>query len=273
MTRRIVLVAELDPQWAGTVGALEADGLEIDVLSTRTPAPEVVACAARAQAVVIVDLAPDPSAGIAIIAACRRSTDVGPVLAVAANPSLELTRAVRLAGAFYFALQPVSADEMRSAVQSAFDSLVRRRTSASVCHATRRVLIIDDDEDFVASTKAMLQAQGYVVSSAPNGREGLALAAAEHPDLVILDVMMENDSTGYEVNELFKFSPDYENLRHIPILMVSSISNDPATRFSRAEELDMITPNAYLTKPLNIPRFLNEVAALLGEPVVSGTKG
>jgi hypothetical protein len=48
-------------------------------------------------------------------------------------------------------------------------------------------------------------------------------------------------------------------------VMVSSIPLDPATRFSSAGELPMVTPNVYLTKPLDIPRFLAEIGALLGE--------
>jgi two-component system alkaline phosphatase synthesis response regulator PhoP len=265
MTRRVVLLADLDPEWTTIVRALEAAPMEVDVLAPRTPAADVVACAARAEAVVVVDLAPDPSRGMAIVGACRRSAGVGPVVAVAANPSAELTRAVRLAGAFYLALQPVTAEEMRSILQNAFQSLDRRRTSASMCRAVRRILIIDDDQDFVASTTALLEAYGYAVSTAATGRDGLYKARTEQPDLIVLDVMMENDSAGYEVNEAVKFAPGYESIRHIPILMVSSIQVDPATRFSMADEAPMITPNTYLTKPLDIPRFLAEVSALLGE--------
>lgn len=265
MTRRIVLLAELDPDWTTIVRALEAAPMEVDVLAPRTPAADVIACAARAEAVVVVDLVPDPSRGVAIIAACRRAAGVGPVVAVAANPSQELTRSVRLAGAFYLALQPVTADEMKNILQSAFQSLDRRRPSASTCRATRRILLIDDDQDFIASTTALLEAYGYAVMSAPNGHDGLHKALTEHPDLIVLDVMMEHDSAGYEVNEAVKFAPGFEAIRHIPILMVSAIPVDPATRFSMSEEMPMITPNAYLTKPLDIPRFLTEVSALLGE--------
>jgi CheY-like chemotaxis protein len=265
MMRRVVLLADLDPDWTAIVRALEASPMEVDVLAPRTPAADVIACAARAEAVVIVDLAPDPSRGVALIAACRRAAGVGPVVTVAANPSQELTRSVRLAGAFYLALQPVTADEIRNILQSAFQSLDRRRTSASMCRAVRRILIIDDDQDFVASTTVLLEAFGYAVSAAATGQDGLHKARIEQPDLIVLDVMMENDSAGYEVNEAVKFAPGFESIRHIPILMVSSIDVDPATRFSAADEAPMITPNAYLTKPLDIPRFLEEVRALLGE--------
>lgn len=265
MTRRIVLLAELDPDWTAIVRALETVPMEVDVLSPRTPAADVIACAARSEAVVVVDLAPDPSRGVATIGACRRAAGIGPVIAVAANPSQELTRRVRLTGAFYLALQPVTAGEMRHILDSAFQSLDRRRMSASTCRATRRILIIDDDQDFVASTTTLLEACGYAVSSAASGEDGLHMARTEHPDLIVLDVMMENDWAGYEVTEAVKFAPGFEAIRHIPILMVSSIPVDPATRFSMSEEAPMITPNAYLTKPLDIPRFLAEVSELLGE--------
>jgi CheY-like chemotaxis protein len=265
MTRRTVLLAELDREWIAMVRALESDGMEIDVLSPGTPPADVIACAARSESVVVVDLAPDPSRALTIVGACRRAAGVGPVIAVAANPSQQLTRSVRLAGAFYLALQPVTPDEMRCILQSAFESLDRRRPNASSCRATRRILIIDDDQDFVASTTALLEAYGYAVSSASTGRAGLEKARTEHPDLIVLDVMMEHDSAGYEVNETVKYAPGFESVRHIPILMVSSIQADPTARFSMAGEAMMITPNAYLTKPLEIPRFLAEVGALLGE--------
>jgi CheY-like chemotaxis protein len=88
---------------------------------------------------------------------------------------------------------------------------------------------------------------------------------ADHPDLVVVDVMMENQWAGYEVSQAIKFGSGFECLRHIPVVMVSSIPLDPATRFSSAGELPMVTPNVYLTKPLDIPRFLAEIGALLGE--------
>jgi CheY-like chemotaxis protein len=87
---------------------------------------------------------------------------------------------------------------------------------------------------------------------------------ADVPDLIVLDIMMENDWAGYEVNQRVKFASGFECIRHVPILMVSSIPVDPATRFSRAGEVDMITPDAYLTKPLDIPAFLAQIQVLLG---------
>jgi DNA-binding response OmpR family regulator len=65
------------------------------------------------------------------------------------------------------------------------------------------------------------------------------------------------------VNQAIKFREEYELERNIPILMVSSIQLDPTTLYSRAAEVEMITPDAYLTKPLDIPALLKRVRDLL----------
>jgi len=129
--------------------------------------------------------------------------------------------------------------------------------------AEKRVLIIDDDLDFRASVTAVLEAQGYEVTGAASAREGLSKIAAEHPDLIILDIIMEHDSAGYEVNQAVKFREEFALSQDIPILMVSSISLDPATRFDRAAEVGMITPDYYMTKPLNMSDFVDRVRIML----------
>jgi two-component system alkaline phosphatase synthesis response regulator PhoP len=124
---------------------------------------------------------------------------------------------------------------------------------------------VDDDADFVTSVSALLESQGYAVAAARSAKEAIEKVRADPPDLMVLDIMMEYDSAGYEVNQAVKFGAGLECARHIPILMVSSIQIDPVTRFSTAGELDMITPDGYLTKPIDIAQFLETVKGLLGE--------
>ncbi len=133
--------------------------------------------------------------------------------------------------------------------------------SASMVPKEKMILIVDDDPDFRASTAAILISQGYKVITAESGKEGLAKITSEPPDLVILDIMMEYDSAGYEVNQAIKFREEFPH--DIPIVMVSSIQVDPATLFSRATEVELVTPDAYLTKPLDIPELLERVRTLL----------
>lgn len=119
------------------------------------------------------------------------------------------------------------------------------------------VLMIDDDEDFTASIRAVLEAEGYSVVSATSGREGLKKLDEVKPDLVLLDVMMESTTEGYAVSGAIKNAAT-----PVPIIMLSSVQESPADLFSRSEELEMVRPDAYFTKPVDLPRFLETVRSL-----------
>ena len=56
--------------------------------------------------------------------------------------------------------------------------------------AAKRILIVDDDRDFVEATQAFLEANGFTVLRAHNGRDGVKLARMERPDLILMDIMM-----------------------------------------------------------------------------------
>jgi CheY-like chemotaxis protein len=268
-SRRVVLFAPPTPTWTATIGVLqkECERATFDLAAPPVTPADIEARLRHDESeavVAVVDLCADPIRGMATVSACRHISPRIPVVVVAANPTQELARRIRLSGVFYLALDPLDADEMRDVLQSAFGCVARRRPRSSACRDRQRVLLIDDDSDFLASTGALLESQGYCVSTATSGTARLARMTADVPDLIVLDIMMENDWAGYEVNQRVKFASGFECIRHVPILMVSSIPVDPATRFSRAGEVDMITPDAYLTKPLDIPAFLAQIQVLLG---------
>ena len=129
-----------------------------------------------------------------------------------------------------------------------------------------KILIIDDDPDYRASTGTLLEAEGYEVLEADGGQQGLARAHTEHPDLIILDVMMGSLQEGYSINQAIKFAPEYRDIAHIPILMVSSMGMDPKEMYGWIGDTTCITPDAYLTKPFDIPVFLRQVRELLQLP-------
>jgi CheY-like chemotaxis protein len=128
---------------------------------------------------------------------------------------------------------------------------------------TKTILMIDDDEDFTAAVRAVLEGEGYTVVAADSGRSGLRKLKDCAPDLVILDVMMESSTEGYGVSEAIKLSGDYEAFQDTPVIMVSSIQESPDDLFPRAPETDMIRPAYYLTKPLDFPKFLEVVREAL----------
>ncbi len=128
--------------------------------------------------------------------------------------------------------------------------------------AEATVLLIDDDEDFTASIRSLLEAEGYVVVTAESGREGLRKLRESKPDVVLLDIMMESTTEGYAVSGAIKSAE-----RPVPIVMLSSVLNEPTELFARSEELELIRPDAYFTKPVEVPKFLETLKALLATRV------
>ncbi len=128
----------------------------------------------------------------------------------------------------------------------------------------QKILIIDDDEDFRISIRTLLESHNYEVAEAESGKQGLQKIKKEKPDLIVLDIMMETIDEGYLLNQIIKFQKDYDEYKNMPILMVSSIQQDPLSRFpAAAGQVDMIMPDYYLTKPVDIPKFLELVKKLI----------
>ena len=119
-----------------------------------------------------------------------------------------------------------------------------------------RVLLIDDDRDFRVSVRSLLEARGYEVLEAGSGHEGLRQVLEHKPDVILLDVMMETSVEGYGVTHALKYRDEYAEHRHVPVFVVSSIEESPDERFPRSAEVEMVRPDGYFTKPLDIPRFL-----------------
>ena len=119
------------------------------------------------------------------------------------------------------------------------------------------VLIIDDDDDFRAAIRALLESRGFTVVEAASGQEGLARLVECRPDLILLDVMMECSTEGYGVNQAIKWREGYRDFRHVPVIMLCLIQEFPDQLFPMAGEVDMIRPDFYVTKPLDVPAFLS----------------
>jgi pilus assembly protein CpaE len=101
----------------------------------------------------------------------------------------------------------------------------------------------------------MLQRHGYEVSAANNGGQAIAKASAEHPDLIILDVMMP-DMNGYEVCKRLRGNPDTQT---IPIIMFTAktLIDDKVAGFEAGAD-------DYLTKPTHPAELASRVRAILG---------
>ena len=119
------------------------------------------------------------------------------------------------------------------------------------------ILVIDDDPDFLEVNHTVFEKEGFEVVGAANDDQGLSRARTEHPDLVILDIVMSSLLDGVSVSETIR---EDEDLRHIPPVMVSSIAqSEHADQFPTDEYMHV---DAWLSKPVRPPELLGKVNAL-----------
>lgn len=129
-----------------------------------------------------------------------------------------------------------------------------------------KILIVDDDLDFVKTTKMILLSDGYEVVVANDGKQGLEKIKEIKPDLIMLDIMMESIFEGFSLMGTLRTSPDFAEFTGIPVLMVSSVRADTGSRFSFSDEEDMgdiPQPDDYMDKPLKPKELLEKVAAII----------
>lgn len=128
-----------------------------------------------------------------------------------------------------------------------------------------KILMIDDDPDIVMATRIPLEAKGYDFHTASDPGEGLEMIKALEPDLIILDVMMESATDGFQLSlKLRDRSPesDYAAYRNIPILMLTAVHTTTPLRFEPNE--DYLPVDAFLDKSTDPDELLVTVERLLG---------
>lgn len=124
----------------------------------------------------------------------------------------------------------------------------------------KKVLVIDDDSDFVESIMNLLEARGYAVASASNGKEGVQKAKSEKPDLVLLDVMMTTKDEGFNVaRELHGI----EGLANTPVIMVTGVRKEMNLPFGFEPDETWLPVRQILEKPVKPEVLLNAVADAL----------
>jgi len=121
----------------------------------------------------------------------------------------------------------------------------------------QKILVVDDERNIRNILDFSLGAEGYQVIAASDGNEALTLAQSEHPDLIILDVMMPQ-SDGFEVCRQLK---KLTNTASIPVIMLTA-KNSKDDR-QRGQE---VNADAYITKPFSPIRLIEAVQSMLGVP-------
>lgn len=131
---------------------------------------------------------------------------------------------------------------------------------------SQKVLIIDDDNDLVITMRLPLEAHGYQVFRAANRQEGLQKVKEIKPDIILLDVMMDSMTTGFELSRTIR-NPDpaseYAAFRNIPLVMISAIHATASLRF--ASDKAQLPVDAFIEKPIEPELLLSIVRDHIGK--------
>jgi len=121
---------------------------------------------------------------------------------------------------------------------------------------SKRILIVEDQEDLRGVLRDLLSGSGYVVIEAADGQDGVTKAKSERPDLILMDIQLPV-LDGYEATRQIKVDPP---LAKTPIIAVSSFAMKGDEEKARAAGCDH-----YVTKPYNPLQLLRTIRGVLGE--------
>jgi CheY-like chemotaxis protein len=146
-----------------------------------------------------------------------------------------------------------------------------RRRRHTVMDSKGFVLVVDDDPDIVATSRIILESNGYEVQTASSGKEALEILARVKPDVMLLDVMMASDTEGFDLAFKLRQDPEFKDL---PIIMLTAFLDKVRTEGPGPFEfiLGEQWPVEWLfEKPLDTKKLLAKIEAILkakqGSPV------
>ena len=152
-------------------------------------------------------------------------------------------------GAVDYFVKPVQKDALLESLRKVTAGLKRKQSA--------KILVIDDDRSVIDLVQVILEAEGCTVLKALDGREGLRLAQEEHPDLIILDLVMPEIS-GFNVAYQLKHNPKTQT---IPVIVMTSMEIDDETREQlRGFVVSLMKKSGFTKKDL-----LQEISAIEGK--------
>jgi len=125
----------------------------------------------------------------------------------------------------------------------------------------RRVLLVDDDVDFLEAVRALLEAHGYQVLAAHSAQEALALLRRERVNVAILDLMMEEPDSGILVAHFLRRQPE---MAGIPVILATAVAEKTGFRPSLddPEEREWLKVDAWVDKPVAPEELLATIERL-----------
>ncbi len=151
-------------------------------------------------------------------------------------------------------LDNTTLEDVTRRVQEARDNVITLNERRSTMSTKDKILVIDDDPDFLDFVRMVLESENYEVHTADNASAGLALMRQIHPDLVLLDLMISYVLDGLNVTRKMQKDP---RLSKIPLIMISAIVTRKDEKML-PEDMD-ISDIPLLSKPIEPTELLRQV--------------
>jgi DNA-binding response OmpR family regulator len=132
----------------------------------------------------------------------------------------------------------------------------------------KKILMIDDDVNLVNVIKLVLESKNFNFDCAYSAAEGLAKIKEYKPDLIILDVIMEDFVAGFRVVSELRTGGEnsvYKEFSNVPILMLTSVTSKTNLDFSSRVGTALLPVDAFIEKPVKPTELLFKIDELLVE--------
>jgi CheY-like chemotaxis protein len=226
-----------------------------DILCASSMAEAVKMIRDAANACVIVDAELQDIPGLKAVPILRNLCEQVRIVFCTVENTRDLEAQVRALDVFYYYISSADREELVAAVRDAIGAPARGRAG----HLPK-VLIVDDDPGYQETLRAILTPAGYSIVSAFSQQEGLEAARRETPDIILLDVMMETTTDGFEFCQEAKRDP---SIKHTPILGITAIGNVLEGYRPSDFDPDLFPVDGYLSKPVTPEKLLSELKRLI----------
>ena len=123
-----------------------------------------------------------------------------------------------------------------------------------------KIVIVDDNTDYLFTMKTFLSRNGFEVETASDGQTGIDLIKKGRPHLVLLDVMMETIFSGFEVCRQIRNDPELKNL---PIIGITGMEDELGLKFDKYKDEEYFSPDALFDKPVDKDALLAKIKDLI----------
>lgn len=129
-----------------------------------------------------------------------------------------------------------------------------------------KILVVDDDPDFVNLTRTILRSKNYEIMTAASGQQALSVMREDKPDVVLLDIMMSYILDGLDVGREMAQDPA---LKDIPVIMVTALTGARAQTTLPADEY--VPVEDWIHKPIDPDQLLAKIETALSRKPVKGS--